>query len=406
MATWIDDYVAWSTKLTDAPVVYHRWCAYSALSAVLGRKLAIQTGANPLYPNLYILLLGQSSIMRKSTALSLSRRILKGLSDESGRNGLVNIMADEGSCEGMFTYWTQHPTSIMYQSEMSSLLNMFRREYSAGLLPTLTDLYDCPDEKTKVLSGQTMTIVRPCISILAASTPDWVVDTGRGSDFTGGFLARFCIVNASRKERTEALPPPLDKAGLDSLRRRLATLIGFTASVKQHEEHPVSVDPIRSEYERWYKSFERQADHSRLMASFVSRLAMTCLKLTLLESVAERGSPILNIHAFERAAGAVQTVVDAMRELERTEIGYGDDRDGKDMKAVAGALHRAGAEGIGHSVLMANLKLPSQRMAKAIKALIDSGTAEAHVVKTQRRPLTIYRATQTAAVSGGQEADF
>jgi len=405
MGTWIDDYVAWASEATDAPAVYHRWGAYSAISAALGRRLAIQTGAHPVYPNLYVLLLGQSSIMRKSTAIALSRRVVRGLVSYAGKE-LVHIMADEGSCEGMFNYWVQHPTSIMYQSEMSSLLSMFRRDYSSGLLPTLTDLYDCPDEKTKVLSGQTMSIVRPCISILAASTPDWVVDQGKGSDFSGGFLARFCIVNAMQKERTMALPPPLNREELDRLKAVLAERVGEATRAHHHDEIPVSVDPIRSEYEHWYRSFERQAEHSRLMASFVSRLAITALKLTLLEAVAEQGSPSLNVRAFERAADAVQSVVNAMRDLERTEIGYSDDRDGKDMRTVARALRRAGHDGIAHTTLMMNLKMPSHRMVRALRSLIDAGEVEAHTVKTNRRPLTIYRITKRTAAETTQEAEF
>src|SRR5690606_611404 len=50
---------------TDAPYQYHVFSAFALMASLLGRRVWVRDGAGKLYPNLFVLLLGPSSLYRK-----------------------------------------------------------------------------------------------------------------------------------------------------------------------------------------------------------------------------------------------------------------------------------------------------------------------------------------------------
>lgn len=63
-------------KDMEAPLIYHTWAIVTAVSTLLGRKVALSYVDRDLYPNLYTLLVGVSAC-RKSTALNRVKDLLR-----------------------------------------------------------------------------------------------------------------------------------------------------------------------------------------------------------------------------------------------------------------------------------------------------------------------------------------
>ena len=114
----------------------------------------------------------------------------------------------------------------------------------------LADFYDCPENYERVVGKQKITASNVCISVLAASQTDWLLDKLHENDMRGGFLARFTFWPAFYKRRFLAIPPdPNAKArgellqhlnACGSLRDRLC----LPSSVRDHyhswlQEHAV-----------------------------------------------------------------------------------------------------------------------------------------------------------------------
>ena len=375
MSSFLDDYSEWAVECTDAPAVFHKWGGYMALSSALGRQATFRFGPFEVPLNLYVLLLAPSSIFRKTTALNLSKRI-------AGKVGAYDLASD-GSPEGFVEDLRQHPQGTLYYSELASLLAQFNREYAAALRPLLTDLYDAPPSYRRKLRSMEITIDNPCISIFAASVLDWVMERVRQADFSGGFLTRFTIVAATSKERTMAIPPPANVQLENNLVTRLQ-------EIRNSAKGQVQLDPIRMEYETWATKFERRAK-SPLLAAFVSRLAISALKLTVLEQVAETGELALTLDAFERATASIEGVADTIQELEDSELGYGDDRDGRDLRRVVRAVSAAGE--LDWTALWKKTRLPKQRMKGVIDSLTDAGQVTVDFIKRPNggRPLRVVK---------------
>src|SRR5690606_28183816 len=74
---------------TDAPYQYHVFSAFALMASLLGRRVWVRDGAGKLYPNLFVLLLGPSSLYRKSTCIGIaqdSARSVEGPPDQRTEN--------------------------------------------------------------------------------------------------------------------------------------------------------------------------------------------------------------------------------------------------------------------------------------------------------------------------------
>ena len=69
----------------------------------------------------------------------------------------------------------------------------------SGTKELLADLYDCPDEYTRLVGQQTWHLKNVCLSILAAAQTDWFIEKLKQGDVRGGFLARFSYWPAFQK---------------------------------------------------------------------------------------------------------------------------------------------------------------------------------------------------------------
>ena len=72
-------YTEYAAEITDAPEKYHRWIAYAVASCAVNRNVWMANGHKRLYSNLYMNLIGPSTINRKSFAVNYkSRRLERG----------------------------------------------------------------------------------------------------------------------------------------------------------------------------------------------------------------------------------------------------------------------------------------------------------------------------------------
>ena len=70
-----DEYFDLMQGTSESPLIYHRWTLISAVAALLGRNAYLPFGHDTIYPNMYVVLLGDAGT-RKSAAISIGRKLL------------------------------------------------------------------------------------------------------------------------------------------------------------------------------------------------------------------------------------------------------------------------------------------------------------------------------------------
>jgi hypothetical protein len=219
--TFVDDYIAWAKTVGDASEVYHQAGAFICLSALMSGSVQLPTSFGTIMPNLWFLLLADTTLTRKSTALDLAIDMLTEVDKEL-------IMATDGSIEGMFSALSLRPgkPSIFLRDEFSGLLEMMtKKDYYAGMGEALTKMYDGRLQK-RVLRREVIEVTNPILLIFAGGIRTKILQLLTSEQVTSGFIPRFIFISGqSDISKLRPLGPPVEAitTGRDKLLSRLVT---------------------------------------------------------------------------------------------------------------------------------------------------------------------------------------
>ena len=221
--SFIDDYKEWAVQATDAVEEYHELASTLMLSATLAGGLYCDTSWGKIVPNLWGLILGDSTLTRKTTAMKMAMQFVADIDREI-------VVATDGSVEGMLTALASRPSqvSVFYKDEISGFIDSInRKDYLAGMPETLTQLYDVPEFFTRRLRKETITVTNPVFIFFGGGIRDKMYALLNDEHILSGFLPRFLIVGGdadlSKMRPTGPLAPAIDDKRRQ-LRERLVHL--------------------------------------------------------------------------------------------------------------------------------------------------------------------------------------
>lgn len=187
--TLIEEYLEWAGSVTDASPIYHELCVFILLSALLSSNLKLDTSYGSVVPNIWGLILGDSTLTRKTTAMRMALDILEFV-DRS------ILLATDGSAEGILTGLSARPrkASLFYRDEVVGLLEAIRRkDYLAGLAQLFTQLYD-GGYLARRLRKEVVIVEDPIFIFFGGGIQDHFYTAVDENFIHSGFLPRFLIV--------------------------------------------------------------------------------------------------------------------------------------------------------------------------------------------------------------------
>jgi hypothetical protein len=222
LETFIERYVRWGSGLGDAAKQYHHAAAFMSLSSILAGSIQLPTSFGVIVPNLWFMILADTTLTRKSTAMDIGMELVEEVDPDI-------LLATDGSLEGLMQAIEARPNkpSVFLRDEFSGLLeSMVKKDYYAGMAESLTKLYDGKTMK-RVLRRETITVRDPCLLIFAGGIKNRVQSLLTLDHVSSGFVPRFIFVTAeSDVSKLQPLGPPsmqnLD--GRTKLLEELATL--------------------------------------------------------------------------------------------------------------------------------------------------------------------------------------
>ncbi len=132
--------VAYGTAISDAYPVYWFMAGLFMLGTVSNKKIKFVTSMDTFYANLWIYILGDSSLARKSTAVKKAIAMLRAVLGERFSNSLVpNSFSYEAFIEHMSN--NQHGTWV--RDEAAGVLTLMHKDYMNGFKEDLMQLFDC-----------------------------------------------------------------------------------------------------------------------------------------------------------------------------------------------------------------------------------------------------------------------
>lgn len=282
---WILSYLR-LTEETEPPSCFHLWTAVTIIGAMLGRKCEVKLGPETFCPNLYTVLIGPPGV-RKGTAIKYG-------SDIVGEVQGVTQAPDAVTKEQLVAEFELVKDSVQMNGNMfvhSSMfvvapeLVVFIKENDHERLGYLCQLYDLLNKfeyKTKTSTNQY--IVNPFLTILGATTPNWVEIAMKQLGVGGGMTSRTIYVYASVKGKH--IPVTRMKPFDNVLRGKLISDLGEIRRMAGRFEVSPEADNV---YSDWYEGRYRETgiDDSRF-ASYWERLPAMVIKTAMIVSAAKR----------------------------------------------------------------------------------------------------------------------
>lgn len=239
---FIESYLQYIGR-TEAPQFYHRWCAISIIGAALAREFYFKRGHLELYPNLYLMLMGEPAA-RKSTAIKQAKKLLAGTGYSSfagERTSKEKFLLDlagtdtsnadpedivEQQLFGNLSNESQSSEMFIAADEFNDFTGLGNMEF-ISLLGSLWDFKGNYESRTK--NSKSISIANPTISILAGNTATGFNSAFPQESIGQGFFSRLLLIYGRSTGKKIAFPDDIPE---ESTSKMQATLTEIRANVK------------------------------------------------------------------------------------------------------------------------------------------------------------------------------
>lgn len=378
----------------ETPREYDFVCGLWCLSTALGRNVVVARPRAQVHLNMYVILVSESGILRKSSSIAAAMSIVRTYLQQSKTPMLLiesKITHGEMLSE-LSRHTREHGESkmVLVASELAAMLG--RGTSVSGVPALLTDMYDCPAERVgggSLHTGATH-LSNVYANFIAGSTPSWLGTAVRPEIIAGGFTSRCFFVAGRSRKKLIAWPEERDDTA-----ERAELVASLTGVVNESKSFPrIGItDTAKKSFAEWYGARATHRDIYR--ESFESREDGHVLRVAGLVAANEQQWQINDDH-IRRAI----SVVKAWKQY-GTELFTDTKADGSDtrlLRKLRGEILAAGNNGISQSALYRGLGLSGGRgveMRSIISVLHELDMIKVtEEAQPRGRPKRMYYATE------------
>ena len=396
---WVGQYIDFVSQRNDAAHEYHEALGTSLLAAMLpGVRIKLSAWPRGLSANMYLMIVGDTSISRKSTAINEAREILSMVDNAA-------IFPDRFTPEALLEQLAMRARvpSVWYPDELGQVLEDATNR--PPVMDAMLTLYDSPRQydyarHSKRVRGASITqedhdrVQDPHWSIIGSTTPD-IFDGLNMRAVRSGLLPRFAIVWPQQKPPRMGLRRETPKMASEqwALAEYLKTVLAW--STDNYGEIEIQISDTAIEIIDAYQE-ETESKPSPLTA----RLPPTALKLSIVSAVGE---------AVPRVAALIIEEQDATRAVMLcrrwsthahrfgNEVGGYSEREHQHQQRVSKALSFVQSkQRCSRSEIIKHLRLPSSVIDEIERDLGERGDIATFIEKTQGRDRKMWQAMRKA----------
>jgi Protein of unknown function (DUF3987) len=372
--TFIERYINWASDRTDAATQYHQAGAFIILSALISGALRLPTSFGPIVPNMWFMILADTTLTRKTTSMNLPISLLEQVMPNA-------IMATDGSPEGILSALRDRAKqpSIYLRDEFAGLLEAItHKEYMSSMAETFTKLYDGTSLK-RLLRKEEIKISNPIFIMYAGGTKTRIQDLLNESHIETGFIPRFVFITAvADPDRVRPVGPP---KALDTTEREKIIDEMFDINMRFNSPRLVVMSDgktsgnLKPEFEAeltqeaWdrYNLFESTLTNAALetglahLTPVYDRLAKSMLKAALLIAAAQQGEDNKVTVKLEHILHAIYYTKHWYIYASEIVNGIGKNQDERVMDKIIDYVVNAGKIGVSRADIMRRYRLDSRR---------------------------------------------
>ena len=220
--SFFDDYFEYVGE-TEAPMLYHRWCALSMIGTLLCRSTWFPFGHSRIFPNQYVMLMGSPGT-RKGTAINISTKLLKGTGynrfapDRLSKERFLMEMRpqfEEELDKDLEVLAFDSPSEIyVVAEEFTDFVGQGGMEF----MTMLTKLWDNHEEyKHPKIHGKSIIVTQPTVNIIGGNTAQGLSLAIPPEALGNGFMSRVIFVHSEPTGKKITFPKPRSQELCDKL---------------------------------------------------------------------------------------------------------------------------------------------------------------------------------------------
>jgi hypothetical protein len=288
--------MGYGIAISDAYAVYWFMAAMYALAVAADKKIFFSLSMDKIYTNLYIYILGDSTLARKTTAVKKLWELLVAVFGERIENARV---PNEFSPEAFVEHMDEFNHAPWIRDEAAGVLSMMKKEYMRTFKDTLMQLYDCTKITRMLRTSQRkadktrFNVSDPYLNAFFASTGAALGANTDIIDTMSGFMARFNFAYPQGEKETymplrkgTAVHSELEEICIKQLKGIAAQMDKVVGC------EDMSMCPEGADYfERWCETREKEmaALKDGYSSQIMGRLLPTALKYAMLFELGQPG---------------------------------------------------------------------------------------------------------------------
>jgi hypothetical protein len=307
---WLLDFKKWTYPRSEAPESYLLWTGLFTLASALRRRVTISKkwlGSWSVYPFVYVIFVAPPGKARKSTTGDYSTNLLRDIPDISLAPSAI----------------TQQALLKRLAESKDSSISIFSREFASFIGPSgdlmytmLTDIFDGKDlHDYQTLARDIELVDKPCINLLACTTPVWVARNMPEDVIGGGFASRVIFIHEDRVRRRQLFYEQLDHEVLKKIEYRLKEDLVHISSLEGEFKFD---EDAKTMAEQWYRSTaDTEPDDSKLHGYYERKPAYV-MKLAMILHLAYDDNLVINVEDLKLAVSLMDQVERRMALVYRT----------------------------------------------------------------------------------------
>lgn len=316
---WIDCYVEYN-KGQESPDKFHLWCGLSTIAATLERGVYLDRGRYKLFPNLYVILISESAISRRSTAIKNASPFIRVAVPST--NFIAQKITEEKLYHDLHLQWkkTNVASGYLINDEITTLLGDSKKD--SGLLGAITELYGCADIWSYGTLKRDKDVLRSvCFNILGGTAPEWLRAGLPAFAVQGGFVGRLIFVYQPGFSKRVAFPDLSPKQIL--LKDDLIHDLKLISKIKGEYSY---TDGGRAWFKYWYeKVMDKTVRTDFGLSGYYGRKGDTVLKMGMVVAASTRDDLIITeddlIDGLHLLEDNEENLVTTMKMIQSSEVG-------------------------------------------------------------------------------------
>jgi predicted transcriptional regulator len=403
---YISEYIKFGRSQNDGYIEWHFAGAVSQLSIIADRKLVLRLKQGDVYPNIWFMGLGDSTISRKSTGMTLAASFITELGLDSKR--LPNAFSPESFVETL----SGTPKAFFWKDECSQLLASMQKTFMADLRDLFCDLYECGNYRRTLRTSQRANkksdfqVTDSYLTQYLLTTPDNFREHVTLLDVTSGWLLRYMYLapDYTKEWRGFTEKTESDKSNWIYLFKLLENKVN---QLKDNEVVEMTISPQAWEFfNEWqkYAEIRMMEEKDKVAKATFGRLQVNALKLAILF---EFGKPELStVISIESLMEACRLVDDYFLPIAKDIIRQIEWDESKNLQEkILGTVRRTGGSMTRRNLLQA-LHKPLREVEESLNSLVESGEIQiegkegSNIIKLLQTAASVTSVVTVALIQG------